>query len=113
MAMFRRYKTEIAYYEANKNNWLKTMAGRIVVIRGQKVLGIFYGRVEAILTCHRAFGDVPFLVREILPEQPVVFLRGSSISYDTSPPSNRARRSSGPTGANVSTRKNGRNRTAH
>jgi hypothetical protein len=113
MAMFHRFKTEIAYYEANKKNWLKTMAGHIVVIRGKQVLGFFYGRADAVRECHRAFGDKPFLVREVLPEQPVVNLCGSSIFYGTSSPSNRARISRRTNRRTAPTRKNGHHRTAH
>jgi hypothetical protein len=48
--------------------------GRFVLVKGADIAGIFIDRSEAIQEGYRRFGIVPFLVRQITPDEPTVYL---------------------------------------
>ena len=48
--------------------------GKQIVIQGEEVLGIFDTYADALQAAYKAYGpDAVFLVREIQPQEPVVF----------------------------------------
>jgi hypothetical protein len=58
--------TEIQTYEQQRNNLLRTWEGKFVLIRGNQVVGIFDSKMDAIAAGYQQFGNVPFLVKQIL-----------------------------------------------
>ena len=65
--------TEIQTYEQQRENLLGTSEGKFVLIHGTQVVGIFDSKMDAIAAGYQQFGNVPFLVKQILRiEAPVV-----------------------------------------
>ena len=58
-------KEEIACYEANLENWLKTYEGQYALIKGCDLKGTFTTSEEAYAQGVKLFGNAPFLIRKI------------------------------------------------
>ena len=54
---------ELAFYEENKNDFLREHANRHLLIKGQELVGHFSTRDRAVGEGIRRFGREPFLVR--------------------------------------------------
>lgn len=63
---------EIAFYERQKDELLKTHAGKFVVISGERIIGIFDTAQSAYEMGVAEVGTAPLLLRQITPESPVV-----------------------------------------
>lgn len=60
------FEDAVRYYEENLNEILATYPeGNYIVIRGVQVLGVFSSRGQGIRAGFKAYGNVPYLVREI------------------------------------------------
>ncbi len=57
---------EIKTYEQQRDNLLGTSEGKFVLIRGSQVVGIFDSKMDAIAAGYQQFGNVPFLVKQIV-----------------------------------------------
>ena len=67
--------TEIQTYEQQRENLLGTSEGKFVLIHGTQVIGIFDAKMDAIAAGYQQFGNVPFLVKQILRiEAPLNFM---------------------------------------
>jgi hypothetical protein len=53
------------YYAANEPEWLKTDAGRFVVVKGEDLVGVYASQDEALAAGAARFGLSSFLVRRI------------------------------------------------
>ena len=53
---------------------LQGQQGQYVLIKGTNVVGVFRDRSEALREGYQRFGVVPFLVRQIVACEPVVYL---------------------------------------
>ncbi len=58
--------TELATYELNRERLLGTAEGKFVLIHNNEVIGVFESQLDAINTGYQRFGNVPFLVKQIL-----------------------------------------------
>ena len=58
--------TEIQTYEQQRENLLETSEGKFVLIHGIQVVGIFDAKMDAIAAGYQQFGNVPFLVKQIV-----------------------------------------------
>ena len=56
---------EMKTYETHKENLLAKSKGKFVLIKGDKILGIFENQVDAVNQGYKDLGVVPFLVKEI------------------------------------------------
>ena len=65
---------ELRTYEAKRGELLRDSEGQFVLIHGEDVLGLFQDRLTAIESGYRRLGNVPFLVKQVLREEPVVTL---------------------------------------
>jgi len=66
---------EIQTYEQERDQLLGTAEGKYVLIHGTQVAGIFESKMDAIAAGYQQFGDVPFLVKQILRlEAPLNFM---------------------------------------
>ena len=57
---------EIETYDQQRDNLLGTSEGKFVLIRGNQVGGIFDSKMDAIAAGYQQFGNVPFLVKQIV-----------------------------------------------
>jgi hypothetical protein len=49
--------------------------GRYVLIRGDEVVSVWDTRRDALQVGHERFGEVPFLIKQILKEERPIFIR--------------------------------------
>src|SRR5205809_391343 len=68
-------EAELKTYEQHKNELLATARGKFALIRGTEVLGVYDSKMDAIAQGYKQFGNVPFLVKQIVEvETPQNFL---------------------------------------
>ena len=65
---------EMATYRDHLPELLRRQEGQYVLIKGSDVGGVFRDRSEALREGYQRFGVVPFLVRQIVASEPVVYL---------------------------------------
>lgn len=65
------FSSELATYEANKAELLKSHAGKFALIHGKEVVGVFDSETNALQEGYKRFGPVPLYIKEILPEESV------------------------------------------
>ncbi len=66
---------ELRTYEQNRDQLLGTAEGKFALIRHNHVIGIYDSKMDAIAEGYRQFGNVPFLVKQILKvETPLNFM---------------------------------------
>lgn len=58
--------TELKTYEANIDSLLGAHEGKFVVIHNDKILDAFDNQLDAITWAYREFGNVPFLVKQVV-----------------------------------------------
>lgn len=59
-------KQELETYETHKAALLGTDRGKFVLIKGDRVVDTFVSEEDAIKAGYNTFGNVPFLVKEII-----------------------------------------------
>ena len=64
--MAEMLEKELDTYEKNKETLVGSSEGKFVLIRGDKVGGVYDSKPDAINEGYRQFGNVPFLVKQIL-----------------------------------------------
>ncbi len=57
---------EIKTYEQQRDKLLGTSEGKFVLIRANQVVGIYDSKMDAISAGYQQFGNVPFLVKQIV-----------------------------------------------
>ena len=66
--------TELQTYAAKRDELLRVSEGKFVLIHSTNVLGIYDDRLAAVEAGHKQLGNVAFLTKQILREEPVVIL---------------------------------------
>ena len=64
--MAEMLEKELDTYEKNKEILIGSSEGKFALIRGDKVVGVYDAKPDAINEGYRQFGNVPFLVKQIL-----------------------------------------------
>ena len=59
-------ETELKTYEHRRDHLLGAAEGKFVLIRNDQVIGIYDSKMDAISEGYRQFGNVPFLVKQIV-----------------------------------------------
>lgn len=59
-------KKELQTYEAKKSELIGKSKGKFVLIKGEQVVDVFDTEFDAIRQGYERFGNVPFLVKEIV-----------------------------------------------
>ena len=59
-------ETDLKTYEQNRDHLLGTAEGKFVLIRDSQVIGIYDAKMDAIAAGYQQFGNVPFLVKQIV-----------------------------------------------
>lgn len=68
---------ELKTYERERDRLLATAEGSFTLVRGDAVVGVYESEMDAISEGYRRFGNVPFLVRQIVRiETPLNFVSG-------------------------------------
>lgn len=65
---------EMSTYRDLLPDLMRSQEGQYVLIKGSGVVGVFRDRSEALREGYQRFGVVPFLVRQIVASEPVVYL---------------------------------------
>ena len=69
-----RLKRELDTYAAHRDELLREAHGKFVLIHGTELAGIYDSQMAAIAAGYGRFGNVPFLVKQIVPvETPLPF----------------------------------------
>lgn len=70
---------ELAYFEENKPRLLAEHAGKYVLIRGRELAGTFDTEENAYVEGLRRFGNTPFLIKQVLLDEPAAHLPALSL----------------------------------
>ncbi len=66
--------TELCTYAEHRDELIRSAEGQFVLIHGCHVAGVFITEGDAIEAGYQRFGNVPFLVKQIVQfEQPTTF----------------------------------------
>lgn len=68
------FETELSFYEVQKGEWLRLHAGHFVVLSGVTVAGFHSSYETALHAGVQHFGLGPFLIKQVLAEDPVYFI---------------------------------------
>ena len=72
--MAKLLEKEILTYEQNKDELIGKSKGKYVLIKDDQVVGVFESQADAIREGYDRFGNVPFLVKQIVKfEVPLSF----------------------------------------
>jgi len=71
---------ELETYERHRSDLLAAHSGKWVLIRGNEVAGTFDTQNDAIAEGYRRFGNVPFLVKQILAIETPAFFTSNLIA---------------------------------
>ena len=61
-------RLEIEAFEKNRVEWLKHHAGKFAVLKGSDICGFYDSDENALVAGLEKYGDVPFLIKEVLEE---------------------------------------------
>jgi hypothetical protein len=57
------------FFNRSFEEWMKQFPGRVALVKGDKLIGVFDTDEDAITEGARQFGLSPFLVRRVAPER--------------------------------------------
>lgn len=72
-------ETELAYFEQHREEWLKVHPGKFALIRGEQLESTYDSDGNAYKAGVALWGNVPFLIKEILPVDRVHFLNSPEV----------------------------------
>ncbi|MEW5936931.1 MAG: hypothetical protein AB1665_03815 [Candidatus Thermoplasmatota archaeon] len=64
--MISALQKEVETYNAQKNELVGRSKGKFVLVKDDKVVGVFDTIIDAIRQGYERFGNVPFLVKQIV-----------------------------------------------
>jgi len=64
---------ELKTYEKEKERLLFEAKGKFVLIKGDKIIGVYAAKEDALIEGYKRFGNAEFLVKEITEIEPVHF----------------------------------------
>ena len=70
---------ERGYFESHRDDLLKTHEDAFVLVKGEELIGVYRDAETAYADGLARFGIEPFLVRQVLRDEPVVFVPMLSI----------------------------------
>lgn len=66
------FEKELRYYKTHKEELLKRHANKFLVIKGDRVLGVYGTDKDAYEAGLKELGNVPFLIKKVTKEEEVV-----------------------------------------
>lgn len=70
----KQLEQELAFFEKNKQEYLQKYENLFVLIKGERFVGAFPTAETAYEAGLREFDLAPFLVKQVLAEEPVLFV---------------------------------------
>lgn len=74
------FEQERQFYESHKAEWLKVHKNQYVLIKGAELAGVFADADSAYASGLQRFGLSPFLVKQVLEEEPVAYVPSLSMA---------------------------------
>lgn len=65
--MVETLTNELQTFESRRDELLGTSLGKWVLIRDEELVGAFESQADAIKIGYQRFGNVPFLVKQVVP----------------------------------------------
>jgi len=65
------FEQELAYYNEHRAEFLSKYEWKHLLIKGQELIGVFDDAEAAYVEGLRRFGNNPFLIKQVLREEPV------------------------------------------
>ena len=70
-------RQELETFEAQRDELVRRVNGKFVLIKGDRVVGTFDTESDAIAAGYKEFGNVAFLVKHVAPsDRPLNFVSG-------------------------------------
>lgn len=66
------FEKELRYYKAHKDEFLERHANKFLVIKGDRLLGVYTTEKDAYEAGLKEFGNVPFLIKRVVEEEEVI-----------------------------------------
>jgi len=80
MIVSEQLEAELATFDANRESLLGTAINKYVLVKGTEIIGTYDTERDAVNEGYRRFGNVPFLVKHVLPtDRPLNFFSGLNI----------------------------------
>jgi hypothetical protein len=67
-------QTEQAFFEKNRSQLLKEHRGKYALIKGEVLVGTFDTAENAYIAGVQRFGNVPFLIKQVVEEEREIYL---------------------------------------
>ncbi len=64
-------ETELQFFERHREEWLATTPGKWALVKSEELIGTFDSAENAYVEGIKRFGNVSFLVKQILKTDPV------------------------------------------
>lgn len=74
-------EAEIQFFNESRDEWVKQFPGKITLVKGRKLIGVFDSDNDAIVEGVRRYGLESFLVRRVEREQPLPILLPHRIKH--------------------------------
>jgi hypothetical protein len=74
---------EVRTWLAHRDELIRQAPGKIVVIKGDSVFGLFNDEGEAYAQAYHHFGNVPLLIRPVQMGEKVYYIGGSAMASTT------------------------------
>lgn len=65
------FEQELAYYNEHREDFLSKYEGKHLLIKGHELIGVFDDAQTAYVEGLHRFGNNPFLIKQVLREEPV------------------------------------------
>lgn len=81
-------ETEIKFFRKNQEDWIKKYPGKFVLVKGEKLIGVYTSEDEALAEGARHFGLTSFLIRNVNDDDRVVHIPALTLGIINADPAN-------------------------
>jgi len=60
---------ELAFFSANKNQWLQEHKGKFALVKGSQLIGVYDSPENAYVEAVKRFGNSPVLIKQISEDE--------------------------------------------
>jgi hypothetical protein len=64
-------REELEFFEINRAKWLEEYRGKFALVKGKRLVGTFDTAENAYIEGIQQFGNVPFLIKQVVERDPV------------------------------------------
>ncbi len=65
------FETELQYFEEHRSTWIEHYEGKFALVKGKDLQGVYDTAEAAYQAGVELWGNVSFLIKQILPEDPI------------------------------------------